>query len=104
MATPPGMKKSTMWWMSLLPCQSVSFFRETFMSGDTTRHENNFSEEKTMKKPIPPDLLAQLRSHQQYTETLGKEGKKLEARGLDLSELDLSSRNLVCAESPRSKV
>ena len=56
-----------------------------------------------MKKPIPPDLLAQLHSHQQYTETLGKEGKKLEARGLDLSELDLSSRDLACANLPEAK-
>ena len=52
------------------------------MFGDTTQHENNFSEEKTMKKPIPADLLTQLLSHQQYKETQGKEGEKLKARGL----------------------
>jgi len=47
-----------------------------------------------MKKPIPADLLTQLLSHQQYKETQGKEGKKLKARDLDLSELDVSGRNL----------
>ena len=55
---------------------------------------DNLVKEKTMKIPIPPDLLAQLLSHQQYKETQGKEGKKLKAEGLDLSELDLSGRNL----------
>ena len=117
MATPPGMKKRTSGAdvltmsvsslfeeetaMQLSAPQSMKmaetgyFQKKTFMSGNTTQHENNFSEEKTMKKPIPPDLLAQLLSHQQYKETQGKEGKKLKARDLDLSELDLSGRNLL---------
>lgn len=55
-----------------------------------------------MTRPISVDLLTQLRSHQRWIETVGKEGKQLQARGIDLSKLDLSYQNLVEAELPEA--
>ncbi len=55
-----------------------------------------------MTEPISVNLLSQLRSHQRWIETVGKEGKQLQARGIDLSKLDLSCQNLVEAELPKA--
>jgi uncharacterized protein YjbI with pentapeptide repeats len=56
-----------------------------------------------MKKPIPPDLFTQLRSHQQWCQTRGEEGKQLEAEGLDLSRMDLFEQNLFEADLQMAK-
>lgn len=72
--------------------ESSDLFLDSQMQGE------NFVSEDTPKKPIPPNLLIQLRSHQQWCQTLGKEGKQLKAQDLDLSAMDLFEQNFLEAD------
>jgi uncharacterized protein YjbI with pentapeptide repeats len=84
-------------------CSPTDLTENSDQFADSQMQGENFVSETTKKKPIPPDLLAQLRSHQQWCQTLGKEGKQLEAEGLDLSAMDLFEQNLAEADLHKTR-
>jgi uncharacterized protein YjbI with pentapeptide repeats len=47
-----------------------------------------------MTRPIPPDILTRIQEHQHWLDTFKKEGQQLARQGDDLSDLDLSCRDL----------
>ena len=79
---------------SSMQCSPTDLTESSDLLADSQMQGENFVSESTPKKPIPPDLLAQLRSHQQWFQTRGKEGKLLDAEGLDLSAMDLFEQSL----------
>ena len=47
-----------------------------------------------MTRPIPPDLLTRIQEHEHWLETFRKEGQQFAQQWVDLSDLDLSGRDL----------
>ena len=50
-----------------------------------------------MTRSIPPDVLAKIREHEHWLETLREEGQKLVLIGADLRDVDLSNYDLAYA-------
>jgi uncharacterized protein YjbI with pentapeptide repeats len=50
-----------------------------------------------MTRPIPPELLAEIREHERWVKTFREEGQQFVRRGGDLRDLDLSGHDLSTA-------